>query len=265
MVNRVGSTFVHRMQEETGAAAPEVVRAYLAGARGVRLRRAVARHRSARQPGPRPHADRDDHRRRAPHRARHALVPAAPRSTSPTSPRSIEHFKAGAEARRGALPAGAAPDGPVRLYLGGGTAGEGPRAARARGARRRARRHVQRARHRRGRRPAEARRRRRGAACTSASRASSTSRGCASASASSRPTTTGRPSPRPRCATTSPACCAPSLPTPCAPETSPPGRRATRVLHERLKQILAELRAVESPDLAMLSVAMRELRNLASR
>jgi glutamate dehydrogenase len=37
------------------------------------------------------------------------------------------------------------------------------------------------------------------------------------------------------------------------------------VLHERLKQILAELRAVESPDLAMLSVAMRELRNLASR
>ena len=37
------------------------------------------------------------------------------------------------------------------------------------------------------------------------------------------------------------------------------------VLHERLRQILAELRAVESPDLAMLSVAMRELRNLASR
>ena len=37
------------------------------------------------------------------------------------------------------------------------------------------------------------------------------------------------------------------------------------MLHERLKQMLAELRAVESPDLAMLSVAMRELRNLASR
>src|SRR4051812_6171005 len=37
------------------------------------------------------------------------------------------------------------------------------------------------------------------------------------------------------------------------------------VLHERLRQILAELRAVEAPDLAMLSVAMRELRNLASR
>jgi glutamate dehydrogenase len=29
MVNRVGSTFVHRMHEETGAAAPDVVRAYL--------------------------------------------------------------------------------------------------------------------------------------------------------------------------------------------------------------------------------------------
>ena len=29
MINRVGSTFVHRMQEETGASAPDVVRAYL--------------------------------------------------------------------------------------------------------------------------------------------------------------------------------------------------------------------------------------------
>jgi len=29
MINRVGSTFVHRMQDETGAAAPDVVRAYL--------------------------------------------------------------------------------------------------------------------------------------------------------------------------------------------------------------------------------------------
>lgn len=29
MINRVGSTFVHRMQEETGATAPDVVRAYL--------------------------------------------------------------------------------------------------------------------------------------------------------------------------------------------------------------------------------------------
>src|SRR3954468_2225001 len=37
------------------------------------------------------------------------------------------------------------------------------------------------------------------------------------------------------------------------------------MLHERLRQILAELRAVEAPDLAMLSVAMRELRKLASR
>jgi len=36
------------------------------------------------------------------------------------------------------------------------------------------------------------------------------------------------------------------------------------VLYERLRQILGELRAAESPDLAMLSVAMRELRNLTS-
>jgi glutamate dehydrogenase len=37
------------------------------------------------------------------------------------------------------------------------------------------------------------------------------------------------------------------------------------VLYERFRQILVDLRAAESPDLAMLSVAMRELRNLSSR
>jgi glutamate dehydrogenase len=37
------------------------------------------------------------------------------------------------------------------------------------------------------------------------------------------------------------------------------------VLYERFRQILTDLRASESPDLAMLSVAMRELRNLSSR
>jgi glutamate dehydrogenase len=36
-------------------------------------------------------------------------------------------------------------------------------------------------------------------------------------------------------------------------------------LHERFRQSLGELRAADSPDLAMLSVALRELRNLASR
>ena len=35
------------------------------------------------------------------------------------------------------------------------------------------------------------------------------------------------------------------------------------VLYERCRQILADLRSAESPDLAMLSVALRELRNLA--
>jgi glutamate dehydrogenase len=35
------------------------------------------------------------------------------------------------------------------------------------------------------------------------------------------------------------------------------------VLYERFRQVLAELRAAEAPDLAMLSVALRELRNLA--
>jgi glutamate dehydrogenase len=38
-----------------------------------------------------------------------------------------------------------------------------------------------------------------------------------------------------------------------------------RALLERFSQVLADLRSSESPDLAMLSVAMRELRNLASR
>jgi glutamate dehydrogenase len=37
------------------------------------------------------------------------------------------------------------------------------------------------------------------------------------------------------------------------------------VRHERFQQILTDLRAVESPDLAMLSVALRELRNLTSQ
>jgi glutamate dehydrogenase len=37
------------------------------------------------------------------------------------------------------------------------------------------------------------------------------------------------------------------------------------VLYERFRQVLSDLRAAESPDLAMLSVAMRELRNLSSR
>ena len=35
--------------------------------------------------------------------------------------------------------------------------------------------------------------------------------------------------------------------------------------HARFQQILADLRAAEAPDLAMLSVAMRELRNLSTR
>ncbi|HJV12165.1 MAG TPA: NAD-glutamate dehydrogenase [Burkholderiales bacterium] len=37
------------------------------------------------------------------------------------------------------------------------------------------------------------------------------------------------------------------------------------VLYERFRQVLTELRSAEAPDLAMLSVALRELRNLISR
>ncbi len=39
---------------------------------------------------------------------------------------------------------------------------------------------------------------------------------------------------------------------------------SNRALFERFRQVLADLRSAESPDLAMMSVAMRELRNLAS-
>ena len=53
--------------------------------------------------------------------------------------------------------------------------------------------------------------------------------------------------------------------------TSDPGghivawKRRNAVLYERVRQVLSELRTAETPDLAMLSVAMRELRNLATR
>jgi glutamate dehydrogenase len=39
--------------------------------------------------------------------------------------------------------------------------------------------------------------------------------------------------------------------------------KSNAVLYERFRQVLADLRTAESPDLAMLSVALRELRNLA--
>ena len=42
----------------------------------------------------------------------------------------------------------------------------------------------------------------------------------------------------------------------------PPGRTRNRRALERTAQLLAELRAVPAPDAEMLSVAMRELRNL---
>jgi len=40
---------------------------------------------------------------------------------------------------------------------------------------------------------------------------------------------------------------------------------AHKMLLERFGQVLADLRTAEAPDFAMLSVAMRELRNLAAR
>jgi glutamate dehydrogenase len=43
------------------------------------------------------------------------------------------------------------------------------------------------------------------------------------------------------------------------------GKSRNAALYERFRQVLAELHSAESPDLAMLSVALRELRNLSSR
>jgi NAD-specific glutamate dehydrogenase len=40
-------------------------------------------------------------------------------------------------------------------------------------------------------------------------------------------------------------------------------KKKNAVLYERFRQVLADLRTAESPDLAMLSVALRELRNLS--
>jgi len=37
------------------------------------------------------------------------------------------------------------------------------------------------------------------------------------------------------------------------------------VPHERFRQVLADLRTAEAPSLAMVSVALRELRNLSAR
>jgi glutamate dehydrogenase len=42
-------------------------------------------------------------------------------------------------------------------------------------------------------------------------------------------------------------------------------KKRNAVLYERFRQVLTDLRTAESPDLAMLSVALRELRNLSSR
>jgi glutamate dehydrogenase len=42
-------------------------------------------------------------------------------------------------------------------------------------------------------------------------------------------------------------------------------KKRNAVLYERFRQVLTDLRTAESPDLAMLSVALRELRNLSAR
>ncbi len=155
MINRVGSTFVHRMQEETGAPRAEVVRAYLDRARGVRLRRrSGARSRRSTT--------------RSPDRVQTAMIIDAgrlivratlwflrqPRSISATSRARSSISRPGAERLAALFPERAARGRAGRLRRRRRPPREGRRARRARRARRRPRRDVQRARHRRGRRAA---------------------------------------------------------------------------------------------------------------
>ena len=76
MVNRVGSTFVHRLGETTGARPHEVVRAYLLEPRDLRPGAAVDGHRSAGQQGRRRGAVDDADRHQRATGARHQVVPA---------------------------------------------------------------------------------------------------------------------------------------------------------------------------------------------
>ena len=85
MINRVGSVFVHRMQEETGATPEEVTRAFMLARDIFGFEALWARDRRARQPGARAAAVRDADRGGPPRAARHALVPApAPREACPS-------------------------------------------------------------------------------------------------------------------------------------------------------------------------------------
>ncbi|TMI03690.1 MAG: NAD-glutamate dehydrogenase, partial [Betaproteobacteria bacterium] len=215
MINRVGSTFVHRLQDETGAAAPDVVRAYLITREAfglVELWQAV---------------EALDYK--VPDRIQTAMVIDAGRLILRASlwflrnrshladlSRSIEHFRAGAK-RVAALFPQVLPDAEqtafqaaasrlekegvprelaARIAATPSTSSKSPTSSSATSS------------------PSRA--------FTSPSPATSTSRGCARTSACSPPTTTGKPSPRPPCATTWLACSAPSAPMPCAPAPRPP-------------------------------------------
>ena len=93
LVDRAGSTFLFRLQEETGAPVSILARGVRRRARGLRHARVLGGRRGARQPGRRADADRDADRGPPARRARDALAgaPTPNRSTSPadrdTSPR----------------------------------------------------------------------------------------------------------------------------------------------------------------------------------
>ena len=144
------------------------------------------------------------------------------------------------------------------------------RAARARRTRGHVRHAVRRARHRRGGRASEAGRWSRWRRSTSSCHNRSGSPGCARRSRRCRAPSIGRSSRRARCRTTCRASRAPSRRKSLAGGgdvgarrriSSPAWQDRNRRALERATQLLAELRAVPAPDAAMLSVALRELRD----
>ena len=267
MVNRVGSTFVHRLSR----AAP--ARAGAGGARlpGQRARcsgdvRAVAAGRGARQQGARRRAVRDADRGGLAHRARDDVVPALARAwPSRWSRRSarfmpaVQALRARLEPRGGGVAAGRPPGSPRRAAPLALRVGAAPTACIAAldiaevaeaGA----------ARLRRGR-----------ARCTSAS---ATRLGPRAAAPADRRAAVRQPLadawPRPRSATTWPSCSARSRRTVLQRRRGQP-RRAAGALGARQRRRRSSARSGCSrswptrrrADLAMLSVALRELRNLA--
>ena len=270
MINRVGSTFVHRLLETTGAKPPEIVRAYLLNREifgFVDLWLAIEALDNKVDDAVQSAMLIDTSRLID---ARHDVVPAlAPAERGHGGDHRAFHAEG-----RGAGGAAAAAAGRRRACA----HRRRGRALRRQGvpreladARRQLRHAVRDAGHHRGRRTRRSARRKSSPSSTSSSPTSSDCRGCASGSPRCRATRTGRCWPRTRCRTTFPACSATITADVLAgsPEVTHSASALIAAWQdrnrrgiERAAQLLAELRAAGAVDAAMLSVALRELRGL---